>query len=383
MKKTFILIFASLLLFSCGKYSKTITVTNVLDFDRTAELVEVKIADLNADFTSKSYILKNDKGEEVAYQISENGATLLFQADVAADSFAVYTLTIGKPSEVAPKTDAFFVPERRDDFAWENDIAAYRMYGPDLADENPSNGVDLWLKKTDKPIMRQFYDDEHLNGKPYHIDHGEGLDCYKVAHTLGAGGVAPYIDGTLYVGDHYSSYNIIEKGALRSAFSLTYDSVKIGEDIYNEEITITTSAGSLLNKAVVRYNGARDSIKLAVGIFLHNFQTVNGVIMGDDDKNFIAYAEDATGEMDNLPVGRNYVGVVSKEKSQILIPLDNKQLLNDSHLLRIADYKTGDEFTYYFGGGWSQWKFATDADWQQAMENFSQTIHNPLEITVE
>ena len=36
-----------------------------------------------------------------------------------------------------------FVPERKDDFAWENEYAAFRMYGPALAPENPSNGVDM------------------------------------------------------------------------------------------------------------------------------------------------------------------------------------------------------------------------------------------------
>ena len=55
-------------------------------------------------------------------------------------------LTACQKQTVQPKVYGRFVPERKDDFAWENEYAAFRMYGPALRPENPSNGVDLWLK---------------------------------------------------------------------------------------------------------------------------------------------------------------------------------------------------------------------------------------------
>ena len=105
----------------------------------------------------------------------------------------------GTPKPIVPKTFARFVPERKDDFAWENDMAAYRVYGPALADENPSNGIDLWLKKTEELVVDSFYKADLQYGKSYHDDHGQGVDCYKVDHTLGAGGVAPYVNGELLI----------------------------------------------------------------------------------------------------------------------------------------------------------------------------------------
>ena len=51
-----------------------------------------------------------------------------------------------KQAEPAKKVFGRYVPERKDDIAWENEYAAFRFYGPALAPENPSNGVDLWLK---------------------------------------------------------------------------------------------------------------------------------------------------------------------------------------------------------------------------------------------
>ena len=101
MKNIFFTVVLSLLLFSCtNNYEKTITVTNSLDFDRKGEIVEVNVSDLKADFNAKTYILKNSQGEEIGYQLASNGSILIFQADVIANSSAVYKLTEGEPVPV-------------------------------------------------------------------------------------------------------------------------------------------------------------------------------------------------------------------------------------------------------------------------------------------
>ena len=41
---------------------------------------------------------------------------------------------------------ARFVPERMDDFAWENDRIGFRVFGPALSlVEETGNGVDVWV----------------------------------------------------------------------------------------------------------------------------------------------------------------------------------------------------------------------------------------------
>ena len=250
---------ASLLLVSGIFAQKTVTVSNSSDFERKAEIVEVKACCIKSCIITKSVVLKNEKGEEVPYQLTYNDKKeiqgLIFQADVKARSKVIYTLTEGTPSPVKAKTSGRFVPERKDDFAWENDFAAYRMYGPALAKENPSNGVDFWAKCTDELVVDQRYQDELQNGKSYHIDWGKGMDFYKVGHALGCGGVAPYVGDSLWVGNQYDSYKVLENGPLRTVFQLTYNSFKVGSEFYKETITITATAGSLLNKAEVTFSG--------------------------------------------------------------------------------------------------------------------------------
>ncbi len=46
---------------------------------------------------------------------------------------------------------ARFVPERMDDFAFENDKVAFRVYGPALKNSQENNGTDCWLKRVDYP----------------------------------------------------------------------------------------------------------------------------------------------------------------------------------------------------------------------------------------
>lgn len=376
MKKIGFLMISSLLLFSGAFAQRSIVVTNNTALDRKAEMVEVKANALKVDLVLKSYILKNEKGAEVSYQLVSGGKdnlqTLIFQADVKANTVSVYKLSEGKPAIVKPKTSARFVPERKDDFAWENDLAAYRMYGPALANENPSNGVDLWLKRTDEVIVDKFYFDEIKNGLSYHVDHGKGLDCYGVGHTLGAGGIAPYVSDSLWIGNHYNSYKVLENGPLRSEFTLTYDSVKVGNEYYKQTITITANAGSMLNKGVVLYEGKKQKMKLAAGIVLHN---AKGSLDQNAEKGIIAYAEDAVSSA-KLPSGRNYVGVYTPAKKPEIIKKNN-------HILIMSDYKSGKKFTYYFGGGWSKWGYTNDGDWFKALNNFSESMKKPLKVKIK
>lgn len=350
-----------------------IDVINQYPFDRVNELIEIKAASFGA--LSSNVVVKDSLGQEIPYQLTFNSKkvaqSIIFPITVKAGTKNVYKLSAGKPKAVEAKTSARFVPERKDDFAWENEFAAYRMYGPALAVENPSSGVDLWLKKTDKLVVDSFYRGDLKYGKSYHKDHGQGLDCYKVGKTLGAGGVSAYTDSTLWFESHFNKYEVLENGPLRSVFKLIYDTVKIKGATYKKTITITTSAGSLLNKAVVKYEGLKQVMQLATGIYLHDgkgsLQKGGGLII---------YGEDAINLTDSTNMGKNYVAVVLPAKETVYKKSEKL------HALLLTDYVVGTDFTYYFGGGWSQWKFPTQKDWLAAVLLFSKQVKYPVKVTV-
>lgn len=83
---------------------------------------------------------------------------LIFQADIKPREARRFTLTIGERR--IPKKEEFraygrFVRERRDDFAWENDLVAHRMYGAAL--ETLHVDRDAGVLRTWEPLQQEGF----------------------------------------------------------------------------------------------------------------------------------------------------------------------------------------------------------------------------------
>lgn len=290
-------------------------------------------------------------------------------------------------TEVQQRVYGRYVPERKDDFAWENEYAAFRMYGPALAPENPSNGVDLWLKVSPELVVDSFYYREHVLGLPYHINYGKGLDCYKVGHTCGAGGPVvlasiPHAEGEtegsaidfgLFVGGAYDRWEILEQTPDKLVFRLEYDSMEVNGNILQESITITAEAGHMLNRADVVLRGeCKEELWVGGGIYLHDGE---GEIYTCDHCGVVALAEDALSDKTAAQMNYEYNGSTSQGRSYIAVitPNGGWQDIKDGTLFSVQPYNPGDTMTYYFGACWSEWRngeeaFPTDEDWFAAIK---------------
>lgn len=282
--------------------------------------------------------------------------------------FILLCLTACHKEAVQPKVYGRYVPERKDDFAWENEYAAFRMYGPALRPENPSNGVDLWLKTSPELVVDSFYYREHVLGLPYHINYGKGLDCYKVGHTAGAGGLVVIADDQLYVGGPYDRWQILEQTPDKFVFRLEYDSLLVNGHILQESITITAEAGQMLNKAQVVLTGAYDGeLWAGGGIYLHD--SIDNIYTCDHC-GVVAYAEDALSDKTAAKMNWEYNGSTTQGRSYIAVvtPHGGWQDVMDGTLFTVVPYELGDTLTYFFGACWSEWSngelsFPTDQDW--------------------
>jgi len=373
MKKYLLLVVCALLMWSC-KGKVEVSVFNNSDVDRVNETVELCLCELTG-FDAKKLVVFDADGKQVPSQILYRGTdkpqSLIFQVTLEAGKEKIFTLKEGTPETYAVKTYAHFVPKRKDDFSWENDRIAFRMYGPKLAPENPSNGPDVWFKRTEALITDKWYNDDLSGKQSYHEDHGEGLDCYKVAHTLGAGGICPYSDDSLWVGRYFDRYQILDNGPLRSSFVLFYDAVPYQGKKLKAEFVVNLDAGSNLNEVRVRYTGDTTNIRLAAGMWLHDsIQSLNV----NKNLSTIGYAEDLMSEGKKpVAAGRGYTGVVFpgswKESKKV-----------SGHMVGIFNYKVGDEFQYYFGAGWNKHGFATDKDWFNYLNAKKAALLQPLKI---
>ncbi len=152
-----------------------------------------------------------------------------------------------------------FMPQRKDDVAWENDRIAFRVYGPALeATGEVSSGIDVWVKRTRKPVVEKWY---YL--AQYHKDHGEGLDMYKVAPAGAA--AAPVSGGTA----SFAWLTILSPGAcsktarLRVAFELGYAPYDAGGIKVRETRRFSLETGSNLNRIETRFDwdGGPDELR--------------------------------------------------------------------------------------------------------------------------
>lgn len=129
-----------------------------------------------------------------------------------------------------PRTFARFVPERKDDFAWENDLVAFRTYGPALRAEPENSGIDCWFKRVPYPIIDKWYLEDQLKlpygniAKSYHNDQGEGLDVYKVGDSRGCGGISAWADDKLYNSETFVAQRVLENSPEKVVFELDYAS---------------------------------------------------------------------------------------------------------------------------------------------------------------
>ena len=278
-----------------------------------------------------------------------------------------------------------YVPERKDDFAWENEYAAFRMYGPALRPENPSNGVDLWLKSSSELVVDSFYYREHVLGLPYHINYGKGLDCYKVGHTAGCGGLVVVCDSQTYVGGAYDRWEIIEQTNDKLVFRLEYDSLLVGNQVLQESITITAQAGQLFNKAEVVLTSASNyqfesPLLVGGGIYMHD--TIDNYIVCDKC-GLVSYAEDALSDKNAAKMNYEHNGSTTQGRSYVAVitPGASQQGIVDGNLVSLKPYTLGDTLVYYFGAGWSNWynednkpAFATDEAWFEAIKTIAATL---------
>ena len=255
---------------------------------------------------------------------------------------------------------ARFVPERLDDFAWENDRIAFRMYGPALwkiPKQRCGGGVDVWVKKVRYPIINKWYKSGN-----YHKDTGEGADLYKVGKTLGCGGVGLWVADKLHLGGHYTTHKVITGSGTFIEFQLTYAPVRVGDVTVTEVKRISMTAGSNLFKCQSTFavKGA-ESATIAIGVVRRKGK---GDLQHGD--NWLSYGEPA-----NKKNGTTFCAVILPQKGEF------KKTNGNAFLL--VPVKDGQTVTYHAGAGWSKGlDFKTHAEWltyvkTQAKELTSET----------
>ena len=242
-------------------------------------------------------------------------------------------------------TFARFVPERKDDFAWENDKIAFRTYGPALRDSAESSGIDAWLKRVDYPIIDKWYRQAEA-GKSYHKDHGEGLDNYHVGSSAGVGGTGIWLDGQRQPLNTFTEHEVLEVSPERSRFKLSYQR-EIGGVTYAEEKTITIERGQHLfrvDSVFFKDGELAAKLPICVGLTTHDGQADT---FFDREAGWIATWE----SLGDSELG---TGARMNPKSVESIKVVDSHKKDTSHIFLIGRTDAAGRLSYEAGYGWKK-----------------------------
>jgi pectinesterase len=353
-----------------------VTVKNPARFDRQHETIAVPLGQLSPLLGSSDAALLRvrKEGGKTSLPIQVTATDVLFQCDLQARASAKYVISVAPVRDVPQPSlvsGLFAVP--REDYAWENDRIAFRMYGPAMA-ADVNNGVDVWTKRVRYPIVAKWYKEAEGSapGKDtYHQDRGEGADYFSVGRSLGAGGSGLWIDGKLVQPGVFTSWKTLATGPIRVAFLLTY-TWRMGADTVREERMISLDAGENLNRIEVRYIGARGMAAATVaGGLVKRAGTLPTRNVGECTLSLWGptVADPAAGELGTavvFPAGA--CTEITEDKDQYLM---------------IGRAQAGVPFVYHAGAGWTgNGGFTRGADWVAYLHRFVQRMAEPLQISL-
>lgn len=272
----------------------------------------------------------------------------------------VCALACSPKKEEAPKVMARAVPERADDFVFENDLIAGRFYGKALEGNPTSPGLDIWVKLPGELVANDWY--EHAVSEDpdyYHHNHG-GKDCYKVAVSLGGGASAPLIGGELrYPATNYRSYEMLEETPTRVRFALNYPAWEVNGVPVSLRKEVSLEAGSYFADVTdyYTYPDSAGILTVAAGFKLHQAQnTVEKAHRGVSRYAIWEHASDQSIEPEDGMLG---VALIAPDIDDRYIGPDFEQ----DHVLFITVVRPGEPFHYRIGSCWSKGDIKTAEDW--------------------
>jgi len=375
----------------------TITLQHDLDIARPSETVTVPWSEVNKALPHalvQKIAVRDASGRVVPHQVTNVApqakdpqnvgiayGELIFQHSFKAGEKSA-TYTVEKIDGVAPvfaaQTFARYVPERLDDFGWENDKIGHRTYGPALAAPAPAgvvkevlvtSGLDLWFKRVPYMIVDRWYNKGHDH---YHHDEGEGMDMYNVGRSRGAGGTGVWDGGKLYVSTNYASWKVLANGPVRSIFELSYAAWDAAGLPVTETKRFTVDAGQQLDMIESTFSYAGDK-PLTIAVGLNKTPSDKGqspqIATKREGKVLLQWVEQAS----NGAFG-----------TAVIVPTAQGFAEDNLNELILAPTTAGKALRYYAGGAWSRAGEITSREqWESYVANAAARAANPVRTTLK
>jgi hypothetical protein len=353
----------------------TVKAVNRLQVERKNQTIELSIKDLmalNEKDLAKIHV-QNAAGEELLCQAVDadgdyTADLLIFQADFAMGETKGFSISAGSKWTYAPnqfKAYGRFVRERFDDFAWENDRIAHRMYGKALEtwEREPltSSTVDIWSKRTPRMVINDWYMADN-----YHADSGEGADFYSAGASRGCGGNGLWAEEKTWLSRNFVNSRVLANGPLRVMFELTYEPFDVNGIKVAETKRISLDAGQNLDHFQSMYK-SQNGGELVSAIGLKK-------VAGSEKVFNAQHGWLAQWEKMDKNAGNQGLAIIVSPK---LLVRETEDRLN-----RLVLSKTDAHGVVSYWAGFVWDKNGVDFDsWKTYVDNFAQGLLSPIELT--
>lgn len=275
-------------------------------------------------------------------------ALLRFRALAAADA-------------AAPTVDARYLPDRMDDFCWENPFCGMRAYGPQLAKPAPegqglvTSGIDVFNKGVADVTLVETIRRALREKWSYHKPNGRCFDSYTVGPGRGCGGITRRdADGVWRPDGNWKTQRVLEKTSDRAVFELAYDT-------YVLRGTVTADTPFVRFEAVPTRAAGKGEL-WGPGLDVAPARGHDGVHKIDPAAGYAAHFEPKT------PTGTMTALVIDPSCRPATVAFDATGSLC---LLVPADRK----LVFYAGAAWSgAGVFPTAEKWFACVKEFAKTV---------
>ena len=268
---------------------------------------------------------------------------------------------------ISPRVDARHLPERMDDFLFENGFAAFRVYGPALALPAPkgqglsSNGIDVFNKGVADICGAETILECLKNRVSYHADNGRCFDSYAVGPGAGCGGIRRReASGKWLRHGNWKSQRVVEKTSERAVFELEYETYAVRGTV--------TADSPFVRFDVTPKAGADSGVTWGPGLDVAASRGHEGTQLVDLQRGVLANAEKASG---------TYTAVVVDPSAG---PVQLSSDVSGSLCLLAAEKP----FTYYIAAAWrGAGAYPTDESWFTHVRTFADSLKNPLDGSIK
>jgi hypothetical protein len=357
----------------------SVAVANPSAVARPHETVVVsaaQIAKAAPGFDIKKAQVFDARGKEVLSQLvdedgDDNVDALVFQVDLSGKESKKLKLLAGERHPAAAsefRAYGRFVRERHDDFAWENDLVAHRMYGPDLetCKKEPlvSSGVDVWVKRVPKLVVNEWYMTDD-----YHQDRGEGADFYGVGKSRGGGGLGIWTSGKLAVSRNFTHSRVLANGPVRLIFELTYAPWEAGGKSVSETKRVVLDAGSPFNRFESTFSGQFAGLSAGIGISKHAGAALNA----EANKGVMRVWEPLEGGKS----GNLGLAIVLPPGAQ------GRAESTESDYILVTPIPSNGRLVYHMGTAWDRSGVVVDgAAWNKEVQSWAARWANPVKVSL-